>query len=145
MKQTQYAAAGGVAIHEGQVLVIRKEWPPEIRLPKGHVEEGESLPDAALREVREETGFSGFGIAADLGTTRIEFDHPSRDEHISRDMTFFLLATDGTPPVREPQDAQDDGRFTPLWLTPVEAVANMTFDEEREFVRRALAAANIPL
>lgn len=48
-------AAGGVVTNEqGVVLMIelRGRWD----LPKGHIEEGESSYDAALREVEEETG-----------------------------------------------------------------------------------------
>ena len=48
------AAGGVVKNHQGEVLMIelRGRWD----LPKGHIEEGESSYDAALREVEEETG-----------------------------------------------------------------------------------------
>ena len=36
-------------------------------LPKGHVEPGETIEAAAVREVAEETGITG-GLLADLGT-----------------------------------------------------------------------------
>lgn len=57
-KRMKYVkAAGGVVVEEsGLVLAIYRKgyWD----LPKGHVEAGESLRQAALREVEEETGIS---------------------------------------------------------------------------------------
>ena len=54
-----YAAGGGVVVHDGRVLVLRRYSRDEIRLPKGHVDPGETVQEAALREVREESGYAG--------------------------------------------------------------------------------------
>jgi len=71
----RYIAAGGVVVHDGRVLVLRRLSPPsvpptggEVRLPKGHVEPGESVQAAALRETREESGYVNLVLQADLGT-----------------------------------------------------------------------------
>ena len=44
-----------------------------MRLPKGHVEAGETDAQAALREVCEETGYCKVAIVDDLGTMLGEF------------------------------------------------------------------------
>lgn len=49
-------------------------------LPKGHVEEGETHEDAAVREVREETGLSA-RVMAPLGVTDYWFVADSRRIH----------------------------------------------------------------
>jgi 8-oxo-dGTP pyrophosphatase MutT (NUDIX family) len=55
--------AGAVAFRETSVgreyLVISSSSGNEWVLPKGHIEEAESIPDAALRELMEESGVSG--------------------------------------------------------------------------------------
>ena len=132
----RYSAAGGVVADGEWVLVIVRpgrmgpDGRPEVRLPKGHVEPGESREQAARREVSEEAGLLEAAIVADLGHQQIEFE--SRNRHIIRDESFFLMApSPGTPP------GQAEGQFTPAWLTWEEALAQLTFEAEREWVRRA--------
>lgn len=52
-------AVGAVVVHDGQLLLVRRGRPPAAGLwsvPGGRVEPGETLADAVVREVREETG-----------------------------------------------------------------------------------------
>lgn len=48
-------SAGGVVFNSDKILLLRKESGGWV-LPKGHIEEGESISDTALREVKEESG-----------------------------------------------------------------------------------------
>ena len=80
MKTSEYRAAGGIVQNEnGHVLLIERlvmrdgDLTHEVRLPKGHVEAGESDAQAALREVCEETGYCGITITRDLGEGTTEF------------------------------------------------------------------------
>ena len=52
---------GGVIIHEGRALIVRRASEPlkgEWSIPGGLVELGEKLVDAVQREVQEETGLT---------------------------------------------------------------------------------------
>jgi len=132
----RYAAAGGVVINGERVLVIVRParmgptGQPEVRLPKGHVELGESRQEAARREVSEETGLLDVEILADLGHQAVEFDHENR--HIIRDESFFLMA-----PSPGALSGRAESQFAPVWLSWEEALVRLTFEVEREWVRRA--------
>ncbi len=125
-----YTAAGGVVARGDQVLVLLRPSRDEVRLPKGHIEPGESARATALRETREESGYHGLSVEADLGTQLVTFDYQGR--HYVRTERYFLMAlADG---------AHSDGgeqQFEPTWLPWDEALEALTFEAEREWVRRA--------
>jgi len=132
----QYHAAGGVIIHDGKMLLLDRPALDEVRLPKGHVEPGEPLREAALREVREETGYADLDILADLGTVTNHFVVPGRGRDVVRDETYFLMRLRSDE--RFHRDDHDAGQFHVMWVPLSEAPARLTFESEKEFARRAI-------
>ena len=137
MRTVTYVSAGGVIAIGEWVLVLRRPSRNEVRLPKGHVEEGESLEEAALREAAEETGYTDLEIVAGLGQQVVEYD--LKDEHVIRQEHCFLMRI-GEPqesgPVRGRQGLGEK-QFTPDWLSWEEATAQLSYEAEREWLRRA--------
>jgi 8-oxo-dGTP pyrophosphatase MutT (NUDIX family) len=143
METIHHETAGGVVVDDaGRILVIVRDVPRngavvhEVRLPKGHIDPGETPEAAALREVGEESGYWAVSISGDLGSAHSEFDHGGR--HHTRNERYFLMGL--TSPVRgEPRvhPGSEEALFEPQWLSPEEAETAMTYPSEREFVRRA--------
>jgi 8-oxo-dGTP pyrophosphatase MutT (NUDIX family) len=140
MRAIRYQAAGGVvvdgdrgaAIDSRRVLVLRRPSRDEVRLPKGHMKKGELPGETALREVTEESSYADLEILADLGHQVVEFDY--QDVHVVRDEYYFLMRLRNAQQVeREDKDLQ----FIPDWLDWDEALSELTFEAEREWVRRA--------
>jgi 8-oxo-dGTP diphosphatase len=71
MAQPPVLAAGAVCwrMVDGvaRILVVHRESRADVSLPKGKVDPGETLPETAVREIREETGLS-IVLGAPLGT-----------------------------------------------------------------------------
>lgn len=75
-------AAGGIVVRLGaagaEVLLVREGTHPSLVLPKGHVEAGESLEQAARREIGEEAGVHELMVLADLGIReRLDYERTS--------------------------------------------------------------------
>ena len=126
-----YVAAGGVVVQLGQVLILRRPERDEVRLPKGHVEPGESVEAAALREVYEESGLEELVIRADLGEQVVEFER--WQEHIVRTERYFLMQVVGSGEWLPGGETQ----FEPEWVAWDTALTLLTFEAEREWMRRA--------
>lgn len=146
MRLREYAAAGGVVLDDaGRVLLLERwieRWGKlthEIRLPKGHVEAGESDEEAARRETCEESGYCAVAIVADLGTALTTFANPR--EHVGRREHFYLMRlTDNAPPTPNHQGAAE-ALFHNLWAANLdEAERLLTFDSEKIFAARAREA-----
>lgn len=96
------AAGGLIENQRGDILVItRKGWRD---LPKGHIDEGESAEEAALREVQEETGLQEAEIVAPLCTTR--HFHRAYGRWEVKQTEWFLMFAPGEEPALCPEEGE---------------------------------------
>jgi 8-oxo-dGTP pyrophosphatase MutT (NUDIX family) len=130
----QPPSAGGVLVVGDRVVVLVKRLNSEVRLPKGRCDAGETAAQAALREVAEETGFGDLGLRRELGALTTEYTSGGR--RLRRSATFFQMELRSWR--RCARDVRDAHRFAVLWMPVGEALAALTFEDEREFLRRAL-------
>ena len=82
-------AAGGVVLSDGCFAAIQRHGIPD--LPKGHVEEGEEVSAAALREVEEETGLKDLTIVRQLPSSWHCYLY--NDEWRLKQTSWFLMTT----------------------------------------------------
>ncbi len=131
-------SAGGVIYrknaedYEVALIHVRNRW----GLPKGHVEEGERDEEAALREVREETGLEG-KLIRKLGDIRYSYHDKTKEGEpfrINKRVHFFLLRYIKGD-VRDHDHEADDVRWFPI----EQAIKQLKFATERKMVHRALS------
>jgi 8-oxo-dGTP pyrophosphatase MutT (NUDIX family) len=102
-----------------------------LALPKGHPDPGESMVDAARREVREEAGVEG-ELVDKLGDVRYWYQREGR--RIFKVVSFYLFRyTAGD--VADHDHEIEEARWMPL----AEAVSALSFAGERQMAERALS------
>ncbi len=108
-------AAGGIVLRKRaghwQVLVLQdmnRAW----TFPKGAVEQGEHLLDAAKREIREEVGITDVTKVAALAPIRYTY---RRGGTIAKTVHYFLFESNGKEtPVAQKEEGIGEIRWLPI-------------------------------
>ncbi len=136
MSSEREVSAGGVVVHDGRVLVIvptrrAADGSQVLALPKGHLDKGETVVQAATREVREETGTVAEPVQ-ELGEVRYWY---MRDrQRVAKSVHFFLFRLLGGDLADH-----DDEVLEARWMALAAAQKALSYAGEREMVARALA------
>jgi 8-oxo-dGTP pyrophosphatase MutT (NUDIX family) len=131
----QFSAGGIVVGADGRVLLIRAR---DLRnravwtLPKGALTAGETSVEAAVREVREETGYR-CEVVRELEAVTYWFQRDGR--RIRKTVRWFLMR-----PVEKEGD-HDQEVDEVAWVDPSEALGRLRYDSDRRLLA-AVAAGN---
>lgn len=127
-------SAGGVVLKDGLVLLIRTT---DLRgrtvwaFPKGKLDRGETAPQAAVREVEEETGWR-CRIEGEL--PRSEYWYQREGQRVKKAVRWYRMA-----PVGEPGGT--DGEVDEVAWVPVgEALDRLTYKSDQATLKRVMSA-----
>ena len=139
-------SAGGIIVKKDddgiKVLVTQHSKHKGWDFPKGHLEIGESSEDAALREVKEETGVKA-EIIEKVGQTQYFYYEDgaphsapqggaSRGEKVLKTVTFFLMKFVSDEVATTAFEVSDH-----KWLAPDEVEGQLTFKDTKELWQKA--------
>lgn len=124
--------SAGIIIVKGDEFLVLHYAAGHWDFPKGKIEPGESEPDAALRELEEETGITEVDVLSGFEET-IHYVFKREGETVSKDVLFFLgrVASDNITLSHEHKDF--------VWLPFERAVEKVTFKTAKEVLRKAQA------
>lgn len=127
-------SAGGVVVFGNAILLLRKyngDWV----LPKGRIESGEEIVEAALREVSEETGIHAEAKRY-LGeihyTYKENWDETNR---VHKTVHWHMMKANTMNTIPQKEEGFIDAKFVHL----DKAVELVKYDDEREIIKVAVS------
>lgn len=131
-------SAGGLVIGPHGKIIVVSQHGNSWSLPKGHVEPGEGILAAAVREISEECGVTSLTYLGELGSySRYRIGLDGQDDLSElKTIHLFVFLTDelvlgGTDP--DNPEAR--------WVAPAEVVTRLTHLKDRSFFEQALPHA----
>ncbi len=121
--------AGGVVtrMEQGKICVgfVREDKSPFLFLPKGEVEEGETLEDTAVREILEETGIERLDLIKELKVQ----ERLGLKKNVWKEIHYFLFLT-------HQKEAFPTDKFHryELWWFPLDALPSFFWPEQKYLV-----------
>lgn len=127
-------SAGGIVFFKNSILMLRKfngDWV----LPKGRVEENESLKETALREVYEETKAKVTPIKY-LGKINYEFSRTCYLDkiHIRKEVHWYLMVAKNMSCNAQKNEGFAEAKFLPFERSMIIA----RYDDERKIIKKAV-------
>ena len=118
-----------------ELAVITPRGRAAVALPKGHIDPGETAEQAAVREVREETGVQA-RLIQKLGD--VKYVYRFRGKTIFKEVGFFLVEYESgqIDALEAKMRVEVDKAF---WVDLAESQKRLSYAGEREMARMALA------
>ncbi len=140
-KIPQEICAGGVVVRyaNGEPLILLildpyNQW----TLPKGHLDEGETVEDAAFREVQEETGVQTLLMKEKIGVVEYTVEKKQDDKKrvtIQKIVHYYLMETpDEKITVPTKKEAIKDGK----WFTIDDALKTFGYENTKSILKEAV-------
>ncbi|MBR2241366.1 MAG: NUDIX domain-containing protein [Clostridia bacterium] len=124
-------SCGAVIFDEDKVLVIQQvkgHW----GFPKGHVEDGETEVQTAIREIKEETN-----LDVEIDETHRYVERYSPEEGVEKDVVFFIAKKIGGEVKVQEEEVKDTE-----WLLPKDAMERLTYETSKVILKKVMKDIN---
>jgi 8-oxo-dGTP pyrophosphatase MutT (NUDIX family) len=120
-------AAGGVIVRDGTVVLVHRPKYDDWSFPKGKLDKGETFEEAAVREVREETG-----LICELRGHLVDVEYPVGDGDRKLVRFWEMNVVGGDVDARTPDREIDHVEWVPLET----ARTRLTYEQDRRLLER---------
>lgn len=128
---TVYAAGAvlwKVVDKELKILVVHRTQHNDVSIPKGKVDPGETLPETAVREIREETG-----LRVELGPFLGTVDYVMPNNGKRKEVHYWAAEVDPTAAERSPFTSNNE-IYALEWVTIPAAREKLTYSHDADLV-----------
>ena len=125
--EVQEKACGCIITENEKILLIRQisgMW----GFPKGHIEEGETEEETAIREVKEETN-----IDVEVDSSKRYVMHYNTDKKNYKEVVLFVAKKVGGYLRMQPEEIMEAG-----WFEYKDAIKMLSYENTRELFKQVL-------
>lgn len=130
---TEEFSAGGIILKQenGKTYVLLVEYPDDhtYGFPKGHIEKGETIEQAARREIAEEVGLMNIELKENLGSYQRESRDPETGAEALKTIILFLVQVNAYDHAKETHELY-------AWLPVEKAISRFKYKEDADFFKK---------
>ena len=124
----KYEKSCGAVIFDGDKILVIQQVKGHWGFPKGHVEEGETEVQTAVREIKEETN-----LDVQIDESKRFVERYSPEEGVEKDVVFFVAKKTGGEIKVQEEEVKDT-----KWLFPQDAMKILTYDSSKRILQNVL-------
>lgn len=131
-KDETISSAGGVLVNaeSKKVYLILKEASKEWLLPKGHIENDETIEQTAQREIYEETGYKN--TVRNLLSVQVR---PDIKDPLKTKVIFWFLSLLADS-VKMDGTQMENENYSGKWFSQKEAIVELKWEEDKKLIEK---------
>lgn len=123
----KYEKSCGAIVIQGEKILVIQQAAGHWGFPKGHVEDGETEVETAIREIKEETN-----LDVEIDESHRYVEHYSPKEGVEKDVVLFVAKMIGGEIKAQEEEVQKI-----KWLSYEDAIQTITYDNSRSVLKKA--------
>lgn len=124
----KYEKSCGAVVFDGDKILVIQQAAGHWGFPKGHVEEGETEVETAIREIKEETNVD---VEINEKFRYVEKYFPKED--VEKDVVFFVAQKIGGENIAQEEEVQNI-----VWVSCEEAMELLTFESSKNVLKKVM-------